>query len=199
VCAGILCSTQRAATISPSQPSFWTPGRPQRNLSITSLPSPALRKVEPGMSRISGAPAGVVPSSAKRWMAKRATACSWILPKLWLIRVTSMKWPRVSTIFHHARLSSAVPQSSAFLPPAFIAMLPPMHEASAEVGSTAKTRPAAAAASATRAVTTPAPVRSVVAGCVQPGSTPASMAPMVLSFSVLITAAYGVSGTPLPV
>ncbi len=29
-----------------------------------------------------------------------------------------------------ARLSSAVPHSTAFLPPAFMAMLPPMHEAS---------------------------------------------------------------------
>jgi hypothetical protein len=31
-------------------------------------------------------------------------------------------------------LSSAVPHSTAFLPPAFIATLPPMHDASAEVG-----------------------------------------------------------------
>ena len=38
-----------------------------------------------------------------------------------------------------ARLSSAVPHSTAFLPPAFMAMLPPMHEASALVGSTANT------------------------------------------------------------
>lgn len=57
---------------------------------------------------------------------------------------------------HQARLSSAVPHSTAFLPPAFMATLPPMHEASIEVGSTAKTRPARSAASATRRVTTPA-------------------------------------------
>ena len=38
-----------------------------------------------------------------------------------------------------ARLSSAVPHSTAFLPPAFMATLPPMHEASALVGSTANT------------------------------------------------------------
>ena len=56
-----------------------------------------------------------------------------------------------------ARLSRAVPHKTAFLPPAFIAMLPPMQEASAEVGSTAKTKPAFSAASATRLVTTPAP------------------------------------------
>jgi hypothetical protein len=69
--------------------------------------------------------------------------------------------PSGVTIFHHSRLSSAVPHSTAFLPPAFMAMLPPMQQASAEVGSTAKTRPAAVAASATRCVTTPAPVRMV--------------------------------------
>jgi hypothetical protein len=62
---------------------------------------------------------------------------------------------------HEARLSSAVPHSTAFLPPAFIAMLPPMQEASAEVGSQAKTRSAFSAASMTRRVTTPAPVRTV--------------------------------------
>ncbi len=58
---------------------------------------------------------------------------------------------------HDTRLSSAVPHSTAFLPPAFIDTLPPMVEASAEVGSTANTRPAASAASITRLVTTPAP------------------------------------------
>jgi len=43
------------------------------------------------------------------------------------------------------------------MPPAFMATLPPMQEASAEVGSTANTRPASSAASITRRVTTPAP------------------------------------------
>ncbi len=45
------------------------------------------------------------------------------------------------TMRHDARLSSAVPHSTAFLPPAFIATLPPMHDASADVGSHANTRP----------------------------------------------------------
>jgi hypothetical protein len=58
---------------------------------------------------------------------------------LWLIRSTSSQLPSGVTIFHEARLSSAVPHSTAFLPPAFMAMLPPMQEASAEVGSQAKT------------------------------------------------------------
>ena len=60
-----------------------------------------------------------------------------------------------------ARLSIAVPQSTAFLPPAFIATLPPIQEASDEVGSQAKTRPTASAASIARLVTTPAPQRIV--------------------------------------
>ena len=76
-----------------------------------------------------------------------------------------------------ARLSSAVPHSTAFLPPAFMATLPPMHEASAEVGSTANTSPAASAASITRRVTTPAPrVDRRRRRCARPGSTTRSTA-----------------------
>ena len=97
------------------------------------------------------------------------------------------------------RLSSAVPHSTAFLPPAFIAMLPPMHDESAEVGSTANTSPAASAASATRRVTTPAPVTIVGTSPSTPGSGLRSTAPTCSSFSVLITAERGVSGTQLPV
>ena len=77
----------------PSQPSFWTPGSPARNLSVTSLPRPALRKRAPGISRISGSPCGVLPSRRKRWMRKRAISASWILPRLWSRRVTSSKSP----------------------------------------------------------------------------------------------------------
>ena len=57
---------------------------------------------------------------------------------------------------HQARLSTAVPHSTAFLPPAFMAILPPTQDASADVGSTANTKPARSAASVTRRVTTPA-------------------------------------------
>jgi hypothetical protein len=46
-----------------------------------------------------------------------------------------------------------------------MAMLPPMQEASAEVGSTANTKPPRSAASATRCVTTPASVQMVATGC----------------------------------
>jgi hypothetical protein len=45
-----------------------------------------------------------------------------------------------------------------------MAMLPPMQEASAEVGSTANTKPPRSAASATRCVTTPASVQMVGTG-----------------------------------
>ncbi len=103
------------------------------------------------------------------------------------------------TIFHQARLSIAVPHSTAFLPPAFIATLPPMHEASAEVGSTANTRPAPSAASITRRVTTPAPARMVGTRCDTPISSRLSTSPRASSFSVLITAERRVSGTAPPV
>ncbi len=100
---------------------------------------------------------------------------------------------------HETRLSSAVPQSTAFLPPAFMAMLPPMHEASAEVGSTAKTNPARSAASATRWVTTPASVHTVGLGSAWPGMATISTSVMASSFSVLMTALFQVSGTAPPV
>ena len=74
-----------------------------------------------------------------------------------------------------------------------------MQEALADVGSTAKTRPAATAASATRSVTTPAPVRTVAYGRSQPGSVSSSTALRSISFSVLMTTDFGVSGTALPV
>src|ERR1700722_15452773 len=100
---------------------------------------------------------------------------------------------------HHARLSTAVPQSTAFLPPAFMAMFPPTQEASADVGSTAKTYPERSAASATRLVTTPAPDKILAVPALQPASATVSTAPRESSFSVLMTADQGVSGTAPPV
>ena len=96
------------------------------------------------------------------------------------------------TMRHDARLSSAVPHSTAFLPPAFMATLPPMHEASADVGSTAKTSPRASATSITRLVTTPAPQSIVGVGFARPGRTTLSTADRRSSFSVLMTAERGV-------
>ena len=137
-CAGMRCTTQRALVMRPSQPSFWMPGNPARNLSVTSLPRPCLRKVAPGMSRRS-LRSSLLPLASNQRSSKLATSTSWILPRLWFRRTTSSHLASGVTIFHDARLSSAVPHSTAFLPPAFIAMLPPMQLASAEVGSTANT------------------------------------------------------------
>ena len=100
---------------------------------------------------------------------------------------------------HEARLSSAVPHSTAFLPPAFIAMLPPTQDASAEVGSTANTKPARSAASATRCVTTPASVQTVATSPSTPGNRTCSTSVIASSFSVLMTALCQVRGTAPPV
>ena len=195
------CNTHRAAVIRPSQPSFWTPGRPDKNLSVTSLPRPTLRKPAPSTSKISvrkrRVPAGTVPSD--HFSSKRTRPASWILPMLCSRRVTSSQFPSGSTMRHQARLSSAVPHKTAFLPPAFMATLPPTQEASAEVGSTAKTKPACSATSDTRLVTTPAPARTVATGVATPGSVSSSTAPSVSSFSVLMTAERQVSGIAPPV
>jgi hypothetical protein len=85
---------------------------------------------------------------------------------------------------HEARFASAVPHRTAFLPPSVIATLPPMHEASAEVGSTANTNPFSSAASITRLVTTPAPQRMTGQGSFNPGNTRSSTASYRSSFSV---------------
>ena len=153
---GILCKIQRADVIKPSQPSFCTPGKPAKNLSVTSLPNPSLRKVRPGISNCSVLN-GVFCPECVHSNLNLATSTSWILPKLCSRRVTSSQSPLGSTMRHDAKLSSAVPHNTAFLPPAFMATLPPTQDASAEVGSTANTKPALSAASATRFVTTPAP------------------------------------------
>ena len=125
------------------------------------------------------------------------------------MRSTSSQSPCGSTMRHQARLSTAVPHSTAFLPPAFMAMLPPMQQASMEVGSTANTKPARSAASATRLVTTPASEKTVGTARsappappvppAPPGSTTCSTSETRSSFSVLMTADNGVSGIAPPV
>ena len=92
-----------------------------------------------------------------------------------------------------------MPHSTAFLPPAFMAMLPPMQLASALVGSQANTRPASSAASATRWVTTPASVQIVATSWSSPGRRRRSTLPRVMSFSVLMTALFQSSGMAPPV
>ena len=118
----------------PSQPSFWMPGRPARNLSVTSLPRPALRKRPPGMSSSSSAErrraVGGETADAEASRAAHRGSCRGCGRGA---RPPATA-PSGVTMLHDARLSSAVPHSTAFLPPAFIATLPPMQEASAEVG-----------------------------------------------------------------
>ena len=198
MCAGIRWRMKRAEVMIPSVPSFCTPGSPPRNLSVTSLPRPVLRNALPGTS-MRDSSMSFRPSAAKRQTRKTAFSASWIFPRLCPTRSTSSHSASGVTMRHEARLSIAVPHMTAFLPPAFIATLPPMHEASAEVGSTAKTRPADSAASITRRVTTPAPQRMVVVARSRPGNTVSSTVPRVSSFSVLITAERRVSGTAPPV
>ena len=98
---------------------------------------------------------GVTPSFFKVVILNFATETSCIFPKLWSILSISFQSPFGSTILHEARLSSAVPHNTAFFPPAFIATLPPIHEASAEVGSVANSKPAFEAVSIALLVTTP--------------------------------------------
>ena len=75
-----------------------------------------------------------------------------------------------------------------------------MHDASADVGSTAKTSPAASAASITRFVTTPAPQSMVGIGFRAGAGSRWTRPPRgAASFSVLMTAERVVSGTAPPV
>ena len=95
-------------------------------------------------------------------------------------------------------LSSAVPHSTAFLPPAFIAMLPPMQGGLGRGRVDREHVAAALGASATRCVTTPASLHTVATGSPTPGSetSPPAHRP---SFSVLMTALFQASGTAPPV
>jgi hypothetical protein len=69
----------------------------------------------------------------------------------------------------------------------------------ADVGSTANTKPALSAASATRLVTTPASENMLAVPSVTPGSAIDSTGPNTSSFSVLMTADQGVIATTPPV
>ena len=127
-------------------------------------------------------------------------AASWILPRLWSRRSTSIQSASGVTMRQEARLSTAVPHSTAFLPPAFMAMLPPMQEASAEVGSTAKTRPGVlgglhhAARDGARAH-----ADHVDRAARRPAAPSSRPAPSQSSFSVFTTAERASSGMAPPV
>ena len=102
-----------------------------------------------------------------------------------------------------SRLSSVVPHNTAFLPPAFMAILPPMVEASCDVGSTANASPRAAASSETRRVTTPDSTRIVLicrGGNTSPaGKSVVCTGSLASSFSRLITAVRACNGIAPPV
>ena len=175
----------------PSQPSFCTPGRPAEELVGHVLAEALLAQALALDLEQLLAAARVLPSALEaahaeaRERARRGCArgCGrGARPRA--IRASGV------TMRHEARLSSAVPHSTAFLPPAFIATLPPMHEASADVGSTANTRPCClgrfhhalgddARAAADRR-------RHGLAS--RPGSTRSSTASSASSFSVFTTA-----------
>ena len=202
VCLGMRCKIQRPLVIKPSQPSFCMPGKPDKNLSVTSLPKPTLRNACPAMSSLSrlisaALAKGLLPS--RHTSSNVAVAASWILPTLCPRRVTSSQFPCGSTMRQDSKLSRAVPHNTAFLPPAFMAILPPMQDASALVGSTANTRPVASAASDTRLVTTPAPDSiTAYSRCVS-GRVCSVTALKNSSFSVLMTALRQLRGTAPPV
>ena len=82
---------------------------------------------------------------------------SWILPRLWSRRLTSSQSASGVTMRQDARLSSAVPHSTAFLPPAFMATLPPMQRGVGRGRVDREHQAGGSAASITRRVTTPAP------------------------------------------
>ena len=129
-------------------------------------------------------------------MRKRTVSCSWILPRLWSRRSTSSQSACGVTMRQLARLSSVVPHKTAFLPPAFIAILPPMVDASLRGGVNCERQAVCRASSDTRLVTTPAPVRTVATLCPTPGSSTCSTPDSCQSsFSVLITAQCASSGT----
>ena len=201
ICFGMRCKIQVALVIRPSQPSFWIPGKPDKNLSVTSLPKPAFLNLAPSISKTSErktlAWGTALPSDQIK--RNRAMPWSWILPRLWSSRSMSNQFPSGSTMRQLARLSSAVPHKTAFLPPAFMAIFPPMQLASAEVGSTAKTSPCFSAASATRRVTTPAPEKIVGTGALRPGNAECTTTPRSINFSVLITADIATIGMAPPV
>jgi len=146
---------KRAEVMSPSQPSFWMPAG-RRELVGDVLAEAGLAEAAAGDGEDFRRALAVLPSAAKRgfrrWRGGVVDLAAVVVKPRNLdpVGVRRDHLPRY-------RLSSAVPHSTAFLPPAFIDTLPPMVEASAEVGSTANTRPAASATSITRLVTTPAP------------------------------------------
>ena len=124
-----------APVITPSVPSFCSPGRPPRALLVMSFHSPLRRISSPRrVIRCSAVPASSSTSKA-------TVSPGRILRSRWSARRMVQRWPPGMAMVQDTRLSMQVPQRTANLPPAFSAMLPPTVLAQALVGSVANTNP----------------------------------------------------------
>ncbi len=182
--------------MTPSVPSFCSPGTPPSALLVMSFHSPFLRISPPERAiRLTAAPASS--STSKVTVSSGRILRSW-----WSARRTVQRRPLGMAIRQEIRLSMQVPHSTQSLPPAFSAMLPPTVHAQALVGSVAKTRPRSAANSMAFSVMTPASTSRTWARPVVPSRRVTSRWPrprMRLSFSVLTTTQSARSGTAPPV
>ena len=134
--------------------------------------------------------------------SKRTTSSKRILRSWWFTRCTVQSCPPGMAMRNETRLSMQVPQSTQSLPPAFSAMLPPMVQAQALVGSVAKTRPRWVACSMAASVMTPASRSRTCPSTVRPSSRAklrVATPRMRLSFSVFTITQSGVSGMAPPV
>ncbi len=185
-----------ADVMTPSVPSFCTPGSPPSALFVMSFQRPRLRISLPS-SEISR----TRPPAASR-TSKRTTSSKRILRSWWFTRRTIQSWPPGMAMRNETRLSMQVPHSTQSLPPAFSAMLPPMVQAQALVGSVAKTSPWWVACSIAASVMTPASRSIRWPSTVRPSSRTngrVEMPRIRFSFSVFTITQSGVSGMAPPV
>ena len=195
MCCGARCSTQRAEVMMPSQPSFCTPGRPPRNLSVTSLPRPALRNFAPSMAsrslrRVAACSGGERPSF--QTSSKRATGDVVDLAE---VVIEARHLEPVAFRIDHAPPGEIVDGRA----PQHRFLAAGIHRNVAADAARRRPRsdrprtrgPRAPRASLTRRVTTPASVNIVGARDVGARQRIRSTAPRPSSFSVLITARPG--------
>ncbi len=185
-----------AEVMTPSVPSFCSPGTPPSALLVMSFQSPFLRISPPErVIRFTAAPSSS--STSKVTVSSGRILRSW-----WSVRRTVQRRPLGMAIRQESRLSMQVPHSTQSLPPAFSAMLPPTVQAQALVGSVAKTSPRSSANSMAFSVMTPASSSSTWALAVVPSRSERvrrERPRMWLSFSVLTTTQSARSGTAPPV
>ena len=134
--------------------------------------------------------------------SKRTTSSKRILRSWWFTRCTVQSCPPGMAMRNDTRLSMQVPHRTQSLPPAFSAMLPPMVQAQALVGSVAKTRPRWVACSMADSVMTPASRSTTWPSTVRPSSRTKGRVEtprMWFSFSVFTITQSGVRGMAPPV